>query len=227
MRTTILATAALLAFSAISAAAAQDVPLEHVAAVAGYRYEWSAAGAAAVLSRPGIYVVMRPGAFVYQVNDHDEVTKIAPKMADGEMFVDGSLARHLEALARSNVADAPAAVSAPYDRAMQGSLTLEARQLLGAEAIDIEGTAPAGAPVSISLFALLSPDLPTVLVSRHDIVPDVNGRFKAVIPIASAYERGTVLRVIATSSPGLAPAQAQLVVGPPNPDLTTPLYSNP
>jgi hypothetical protein len=110
--------------------------------------------------------------------------------------------------------------------AVQGSITLEARQLQGAEAIDVEGTAPAGAPVTITLLAVVSPDVPTIVVSRHDIAADSSGRFGAVIPIASAYERGMILRIIATSASGVASAQAQLTTGAPNAGVSVPLTSN-
>lgn len=108
----------------------------------------------------------------------------------------------------------------------QGSITLEARQLQGSEAIDVEGTAPAGSPVTITLLALVSPDVPTIVVSRHDVAADSAGRFGAVIPIASAFERGTILRVIATSAPGVASAQAQLTTGAPNAGVSVPLTTN-
>jgi hypothetical protein len=106
--------------------------------------------------------------------------------------------------------------------AAQGQITLEARQLQGAEAINVTGTAPPGASVTITLTALISTDIPTVLVSRHDIVTDVNGRFGGVVPIASAYERGIVLTVYATA-PGVAGAQAQLTTGAPNAGASVPL----
>lgn len=119
----------------------------------------------------------------------------------------------------------PAASSTALASA-QGSITLEARQLQGSEAIDVEGTAPAGSPVTITLLALVSPDVPTIVVSRHDVAADSAGRFGAVIPIASAYERGTILRVIATSAPGVASAQAQLTTGAPNAGVSVPLTTN-
>jgi hypothetical protein len=76
------------------------------------------------------------------------------------------------------------------------------------------------------LLALVSYDVPTILVSRHDIVPDVNGRFGTVIPIASAFERGTILKILVTSAPGVTPAQAQLITGAPNEGLSVPLESS-
>jgi hypothetical protein len=108
-----------------------------------------------------------------------------------------------------------------------GAITMEARQLQGAEAIDVSGTAPAGAPVTITLLAVISTELPTIVVSRHDAVTDVSGRFEATIPVASAFERGTILRVVATSAPGVASASAELVEEAPNAGITVPLEQFP
>jgi hypothetical protein len=168
-----------------------------------------------------------PGAQVYQVNDHDEIADSAPSFAHGDLYVTTALAQHLEALARrySPAAGASAGMSTTPDPSVQGAITLEARQLQGSEAIDVSGTAPAGAPVTITLLAVVSSDVPTILVSRHDIVSDVNGRFGAVIPIASAFERGTILRVLATSTSSVASAQAQLITGAPNAGVSVPLES--
>jgi hypothetical protein len=113
------------------------------------------------------------------------------------------------------------------DSPAQGSITMEARQLQGAEAISVEGSAPPNAPVTITLLAVVSSEVPTIVVSRHDVVTDVNGHFGAVVPIASAYERGTILRVVATSSPGIAPASSQLTVQMPNFGLPVPLEQIP
>ncbi len=226
--TTALATALALALPALSAEAANRVPLAHVASQAGYQYRWSPAASALVLNRPGIVIVLRPGAQLYQVNDHEEVADSAPSYSRGDLYVTSSLANHLKALARrySPAVASTAGTSLSFDRTVQGAITLEARHLQGSEAIDVQGTAPSGAPVTISLLASVSPDVPTILVSRHDIVSDVNGRFGAVIPIASAFERGTILQILATSLPGVASAQAQLITGAPNEGVSAPLESS-
>lgn len=116
-----------------------------------------------------------------------------------------------------------AAQTAATTSAPAQTITLEARQLQGAEALDVEGTAPPNATVTITLLARISPDIPTVLVSRHDVITDVGGRFGAVIPIASAYERGILLDVVATSTSGEASATAHVVTGAPNPGITVPM----
>ena len=229
MRTTIALAVIALGLPALPAGAQQREAVAAVAAHSGYAYQWSTQGSVLVLSRPGIVVVLRPGSSVYQVNDHDEVADAAPSYAQGDLFVTPSLAGHLEALARrhSPTAAHSAENLSISDASARGAITMEARQLQGAEAIDVEGQAPASAPVTITLLAVVSSDVPTVVVSRHDVVTDVNGRFGAIIPIASAFERGTVLRVVATSSPGVASATSQLVTQAPNSGVTVPLEQMP
>jgi hypothetical protein len=157
----------------------------------------SAHGSIDALNRPGIGVVLRPGSSAVPAR------RFSPAAAQGT-----------EQPARGD-ADAT------------GSITMEARQLQGAEAIAVQGSAPAGAPVTITLLAVVSSELPTIVVSRHDVVTDANGRFEAIIPIASAYERGTLLRVVATSSSGIASAQSQLITQAPNDGVTVPLEQSP
>jgi hypothetical protein len=228
MRTTKAIAAALaLTLPALSAGAAQRVSLQHVAAQAHYHYEWSDAGYAVVLSRPGTFIVLRVGAQLYQVNEHTEVADAAPSYSRGDLYVSPALARHLEALARrgSPLAAAAAGTTTAFDRPAHGAITLEARQLQGSESIEVEGTAPPGAPVTITLETQVSSDVPTILVSRHDVVTDVNGRFGAVIPTASAYERGMNLSVLATSTPGVASAHVLLTTTAPNGGAIVPLES--
>lgn len=225
MRTIALGTALALSIPALPAGAAPLVSVKDAAAHDGYRYTWSPDAANVVLSRAGIVIVLRPGAQVYQVNDRDEVADAAPSYAHGDLFVTPSLADRLQVLARrySPTAGQGKDRIATADQSAQGTISLEARQLQGAESIAVEGTAPPNAPVTITLLAIVSSEVPTIVVSRHEIVTDVSGRFGAVIPIASAYERGTLLRVIATSLPGVASASAQLITGAPNDGVDVPL----
>ena len=129
-----------------------------------------------------------------------------------------------EAPAQSTVLSRPGIVVA--DTSARQALTLEARQLQGAEAITVAGTAPANTQVTITLLATVSPDIPTILVSRHDVAADATGRFGAVIPIASAYERGVELTLIATSASGAASAPAHLVTDAPNAGALVPLITH-
>ncbi len=218
-----------LSLPALPAGAQQREAAATVAAQSGYTHEWSTQGSVLVLSRPGMVVVLRPGSQVYEVNDHDEVADAAPSYERGDLYVTPSLAAHLEALARriSPTAAHNAETVSPAEATAQGSITMEARQLQGAEAINVSGSAPTGVPVTLTLLAVVSSDIPTIVVSRNDVVTDANGRFTAIIPIASAYERGTLLRVVATSTSGIASATSQLVMDPPNNGVTVPLEQMP
>jgi hypothetical protein len=106
-------------------------------------------------------------------------------------------------------------------------LTLNVSQHQGAEALDVNGTAPPNVPVTITLLATVSSDIPTIVVSRQDVITDVNGRFGAVVPIASAYERGTILKIVATSLPGAIPASQQFITNAPNAGVSVPLEQTP
>lgn len=105
-------------------------------------------------------------------------------------------------------------------------VSLTAQPIAGSEAISVSGNAPSGSPVTITLLATVSQDVPTIVVSRHVVLPDASGRFQDRIPIAAAYERGTLLRVFVASA-GQTPASAQLVVGPPNGGVVVPLEQEP
>lgn len=101
------------------------------------------------------------------------------------------------------------------------AIELEARQLKGSEAISVTGSTAPNVRTTLSLYATISSDLPDVLVSRHDVQSDKNGRFGAVIPIASAYQRGTLLRVLAISATG-ATGDAHLSLDAPNAGIAVP-----
>ncbi len=100
-----------------------------------------------------------------------------------------------------------------------GTLSLRAQQAAGRDAIVVDGTAPAALPVTITLTGTISRDLPTVTLSSVTLATD--GTFHAVVPIAPAMPRGSVVTVTATSLPGVSSAWARVTVGPPNPQLDT------
>lgn len=200
------------------------VSLSAVAAKDGYTLRWMLPERSAALYRPGVVIVLRPGAILYEVNDRVEVSDAAPRYINGDLIVSQRFATRLGELAVSRPAsiarDGAGPATAPN---FTGALAVEMQPLAGDEAVTINGQAPAGAPVTLTLLATISSDLPTVVVSRHDVQPDVNGRFSATVPIASDYTRGSILRVLATSAPGVTPATAQVYVGPPNGAMTLPL----
>ena len=234
MRTFLHSIASTLVVAALvspAAAAQRDVPLQRVAAQSGFAYSWLGAERAVEISRPGMVIVIRPGESIFEVNDRIETTSVAPRYSNNDLYVSQSLANRIAQLARqpelqaqamSDQREAAARAAASQVSNITGAIRVEVHALPGSEALVVTGSAPASAPVTLTLFATYSTDLPTVVVSRNDAHPDANGRFTTIVPIAPAYFRGCLLDVLATSFPGVTAATAQVVVGPPNDKVVVP-----
>jgi hypothetical protein len=112
-------------------------------------------------------------------------------------------------------------------KATVGMLGLHIEPATGTDAVSIACSGPAGAPVTVTLYATLSSDIPTVVVSRHDFTIDSHGMLATTIPIASDFVRGSILTVRVTSLDTVSPAQASLIVGAPNPHVKVPVEQLP
>jgi hypothetical protein len=220
------------------AASSQDVPLARVANTAHLQYEWLAATRAVQLSGPGIVLVIRPGDNLYELNDRVETTPQTPRYVSNDIYVSPALANHIIHLAREEqglisaqvaqaVAEANQARNAAIVQEMQGQIVLNVAPLEGAEALLVTGQAPPSAPVRITLLATLSSDIPNVLLSRHDLTAGPDGKFQAIVPIAPDYLRDSFIHVLATSSPGVISASAQLLVRAPYAGLKVPAEAQP
>lgn len=211
-------------------AAQSSVPLSSIADRSGYTLHWLLPERSVSLARPGLVIVVRPGALMYEVNNHVEFTDTPPQYRSGDIFVSSSLAARLARLATIAArAEQPASVArlGPSEVPASGAITMDVRQQPGTEGISVSGHAPSQAPVTVTLLATISADIPTVVVSRQNIQPDANGNFQAVVPVAPDYLRGSFLRVLATSVSGVTPATAQITVGPPNGGVTVPAEQTP
>lgn len=113
-------------------------------------------------------------------------------------------------------ADPPAPVS------VNESISMTVAPAQGADAISVEGKAPAMAPIVLVVHATFSRDLPTVYINRRDVTADADGHFSAVVPVAPDYWRGSILTVTATSPSTVGSATAQTVVTLPNPGVVLP-----
>lgn len=215
---------ALAVFPNVATAQDAGVSLSTVAARDGYRLQWLLPDRAAALYRPGVVIVLRPGSLLYDVNDRVEASDVAPRYVNGDVIVSQHFVTRLRELALARVParnEQPSAESSVASN-FRGALSVQMQPLHGDEAVTVSGQAPAGAPVTLTMLATISSDIPTIVVSRADVQPDVNGHFSARVPIASDYYPGSTLRVLATSAPGVTPATAEVTVGPPNADLTLP-----
>ena len=118
-----------------------------------------------------------------------------------------------------------AAASARIADASTNALELEARQLPGSEAILVSGVAAPSASVSVTVFATISPDIPTVVVQHRDVRAQSDGSFQTVMPLAAAYQRGAIFLVLATGANG-ARGQVQLSPRAPNAGISVPFDSH-
>jgi hypothetical protein len=224
--------------SYIAEAAPMGVPLASVAARTNLQYAWLASERAVQLSGPGLVLVIRPGANLYEVNDHVEVAAIPPVYGANDIYVSAAVARRIaqlasqawlgysqaqEDIARSVMATGNTTVIPE----LQGSIVLHVQPLKGQEALLVTGEAPPSVPVRITLLGTLSSDLPNVLLSRNDITSSPAGTFQAIVPIASDYFRNSFIHVLATSVPGVTSASAQILVDAPNAGVVVPAEVQP
>jgi hypothetical protein len=232
----------LIAAPCVGAAANQEVPLSSVARSAHLEYSWLPSAVGVQLSGPGIVLVIRPGDYLYSVNDRVEVTAVSPRYVSNDIYVSQKLADHIISLARQAAladseqqAQLASAAAAEANEARtetivgeaHGTIVLNATQLKGAEALLITGEAPPSVPVMITLLATIDYDIPNVLLSRHTLTAGPDGRFQAIVPIGPSYMRDTFIHVLATSVPGVTSASAQLVVESPNAGVQIPAQAWP
>jgi hypothetical protein len=217
-----------IAVAAPAVAASRGVALRHVAEQLGYTYTYLGPQDAVTLVRPGVTVLLRPGEATFDVNDRTETTTQAPSFYRDDLYVSTDLANQLAQIAsryprtqRIVVGVSSQAVTIAQTEA-HGSISLDVRQAPGSEAIAVSGQAPSSVPVMLTVFGTVSSDIPDIVIGRHEVASDVNGRFSAIVPVAPDYFRGSILTLVATSLPGVQKASAQIVVGPPNGSVSVP-----
>lgn len=93
---------------------------------------------------------------------------------------------------------------------------LSVTPVIGAEAVRVSGTAPGAHQLQAILYANFSQDIPTVLLSRHPVTADADGRYNTTLSIAPAYFRGARITVIVQSLSGVPIAQGSITIAAPN-----------
>jgi len=205
-------------------AAASAQPMQSLAGIAhayGYEYVRLNPEMAVELVRPGLDVVIKPGTRLFWVNGSLDATDVPPAYVNRDVYVSAAMAHKLAMLARApkhdggtRAADPQAPTSAPG-----GPVTVGVIGGVGAEAVDVFGSAPPHASVRVSLFAKISDDLPTVTLSSATAVAGSEGKYSVSVPLAPDFVRGSVVTVQAATDAG-ATATATYVVGAPNPTFT-------
>jgi hypothetical protein len=217
-------TAVLTVVPIAQSQAASMLALTGVARAYGFTYASESTQAAAELARPGVSLLLRAGDLRYQLNDDVRYLGRAPVYKDNQLYVDASFERVLAELAAKHPWPDPAfppagvAVVAP---ASAPALTIGAYYVDGTESIDISGSGPAGVPVTVTLKARMSRDLPIVTVDRAIVITDRDGKYDVVVPAGSIALQNTTFFASA-SGRGLEPVTAHVEIQKPNPALHSP-----
>lgn len=221
--------AALLA-AAPPAMAGHETPLAKVAADLGFQYSYLGPEDAVSLTKSGVTVVIRPGESLFDVNDRTEAMDGSPpRFSRSDIYISDALLRrlrqisaHYTSLAADHQITVTTAAPSGYGE-ISGAITgLTFAQAPGKQEVSVGGKAPANAPVTLTLIATLSNELPDVVLSRHELLADVDGTFKTDISIAPGYYRGGILTLVASSVAGVSPAKAHLVMKAPNWSVSVP-----
>jgi hypothetical protein len=216
----------IFAASPLAVAAAQQIPLEKVAAELGYAYSYLGPEDAVSLTRPGVTVVIRPGERLFDVNDRTEAMDgTAPRFSRSDIYVSGSMVARLRQIAAGYPDRARMTPGIPValergltnESSVTGSITgLSVSQVSGQQEIAVGGKAPANLPITLTLVSTYSTELPDVVISRLQVIAGANGTFETNLSIAPGYFRGSILTLVATSLPGISSAKTRIVMNAPN-----------
>lgn len=219
--------AAAVALTLMPYTARADVAVSRFAETHGLQLAWLGPQVALGLSGAGVRIVLRPGDQIAEINGKLVTLADAPYVRRGQMFVTNATADRLGNLARAPIdaASSPLAQAPDSTTRPGGAITLFVTPIVGAEALAVSGTAPAGRAVQITLQATFSREIPDVVLSRQTVLPDGRGTFAATVPIAPGFFRGSVVTVIATTPPSGPSASARYTVGAPN--VTVPPDNSP
>jgi hypothetical protein len=220
-----------LAFTAVVrpvSAGGELVSLSHLAPMLGYTYTWIGSESAVALTRPGLYVLVRTGNPLYDVNDAVESTAQAPLFRNNDMYIGSKLVARLRSLAiryaEPTIRGAPAPAGPIVDHGgAHGVLTLAATPTTVSDAVMVRGSGPPNVPLTITLSADITRELPRVVLSRTNIETDAAGKFSVQISTAPLYLQNSTILISATSLPGVTEAQTSFVLGQTSPNIAHPV----
>lgn len=118
------------------------------------------------------------------------------------------------------VAPALAQTAAPT-AAPAAQLTLTATHRRGTTTVELRGTAPAGAALTVAITGQIARDLPVVLIARTAVAAASDGTYAVRLPIGSVSFPDTALRAT-VRGPGLPPVAAALKLTDPDPSFNSP-----
>ncbi len=212
-------------------APAQDhlTSLTDVAKKLGYTYAYLGPDEAVSLNRPGVSVIIRPGAPLFDMNDRTiPVSGSVPVYSNGDIYVSSAMIGLLRRLAGPNAVvghDAVADVQPlmgmhPHRPAVIDSLS--AMHIEGDQALRVAGQASPYAAITLTLVAKLSRSIPDVVVSRLHVSADKSGAFSSRVPIAPVYFTGSLFTVVAATDADTSRSVTTTVSEFPNKHTTIP-----
>jgi hypothetical protein len=222
--------AAAVFFTSVPAAiAAHSTPLMKAAADLGYAYSYLGPEDAVALTKPGVTIVIRPGERLFDVNDRTEAMEgSAPVFSHSDIYISDALFSRLRQIAgkypsQTSGERAIVVQNGSASANVTGAITgLTLSQVPGKQDINVWGKAPANVPITLTLIGTFTTEIPDVVISRNEVVSDADGSFKTDIPPASAFYRGAILTVVASSVTGVSSAKAQIVLKSPNGNVDVP-----
>jgi hypothetical protein len=212
-------------------APAQDhlTSLTDVAKKLGYTYAYLGPDEAVSLNRPGVSVIIRPGAPLFDMNDRTiPISGVVPVYSNGDVYVSSAMIGLLRHLAGPNAVighDAVADVQPmmgmhPHRPAVIDSLS--AMHIEGDQALRVAGQASPYAAITLTLVAKLSRSIPDVVVSRLHVSADKSGAFSSRVPIAPVYFTGSLFTVVAATDADTSRSVTTTVSEFPNKHTTIP-----
>jgi len=219
--------AALFA-TAPAAIAGHETSLSKAAADLGFQYSYLGPEDAVSLTKAGVTIVIRPGEALFDVNDRTEAVEGSPpRFSHNDIYISDQLLRRLRQISAhygGPSSDHEIAVSSSGpSNAITGAITgLSVVQTPGKQEISVGGKAPANAPITLTLIGTFTTEIPDVVLSRHEVIADVDGTFKTDLSIAPGYYRGGILTLVASSVAGVSPAKAHIVMKAPNGTVSIP-----
>ena len=211
-------------------APAQDhlTSLTDVAKKLGYTYAYLGPDEAVSLNRPGVSVIIRPGAPLFDMNDRTiPISGVVPVYSNGDIYVSSAMIGLLRHLAGPNavighdaVADVQPMGMHPRRPAVIDSLS--AMHIEGDQALRVAGQASPYAAITLTLVAKLSRSIPDVVVSRLHVSADKSGSFSSRVPIAPVYFTGSLFTVVAATDADTSRSVTTTVSEFPNKHTTIP-----
>ena len=176
--------------------------LTNVAHLLGYHYAYLGPDEAVALSRPGLVVIVRPGAPLFDMNDRSiPVPGQVPAYKDGDVYVSSAMVATLRALGGPRPADGRTIAMQPHHGPQVRPVidSLSAMHIEGDQALHVEGQATPYAAITLTLVSKLSRSIPDVIVSRMHVSADKSGQFSGRVAIAPVFFTGSLYTIVAAT----------------------------